>query len=142
MITLQLSTQRAPAAAAIRWRLGSEWSHLDMVMPDGRWFGARFDGVKAREPYPVARTFRMVLDIPADAFWPRVLEQDGKPYDFRALAGFWWNRRDWTDPAAWFCFELGGYGLLPWMPFLRAYPLIDGDILRVACQTYQHTLTR
>lgn len=141
VIALQLSSQRTIPAALIRWRLGSEWSHIDAITPEGRWFGARLDGVKERDPYPVSRVLRFDLDIPADEFWHRLYTQAGKPYDYTALWGFWCNRRKWTDPEAWYCFELMAYGLLPWMPFLCAYPLIDGDILRVACQTYQHLKT-
>lgn len=35
--------------------------------------------------------------------WARC--QIGKPYDWTAIAGFF-VRRDWHDPAAWFCMEL------------------------------------
>jgi hypothetical protein len=33
-------------------------------------------------------------------------EQDGKPYDWRAILGFGMGERDWRVPDSWFCSEL------------------------------------
>lgn len=39
-------------------------------------------------------------------FWNFLLDQSGKPYDWRAICAFGMGERDWENPDAWFCSEL------------------------------------
>lgn len=104
VITLQFSTQDKLFARLIDWWTWGDYSHVDLVLPDGRWLGARGDGVKVREPYPVARRLRVTVEAPA-AVLQLVLSQVGKPYDFLAILGFICHR-DWQEEDSWVCSEL------------------------------------
>lgn len=136
MIRLRFSTQHALGSAAIRWFTWSEWSHVDAVLPDGRWFGARADGgVQARDPYPVARSRVLDVDLPPEAL-DRALSQLGKPYDRTAIAGFV-LRRDWQEPDSWFCSELFAWSFRPWLPLFEHHNRVAPDDLLLALQAYQ-----
>jgi uncharacterized protein YycO len=117
LITLQFSTQNKIFARLIDWWTWGDYSHVDMVLPDGRWLGARYDGVKARQPYPVSKCMQVTVEAP-DEVMSIALSQVGKPYDFAAILGFIVHR-DWQEDDSWVCSELiawafkqGGYSLL------------------------------
>lgn len=101
----------------IEYRTWSWWSHIEACYPNGnpyRTFGAMLKGgVKFR--WTGEDCYKDISAIEAwhipctqaqhDAFWKFLSEQDGKPYDWRAIAGFGF-RRDWEAPDSWFCSEL------------------------------------
>jgi hypothetical protein len=39
-------------------------------------------------------------------FWQFLQEQNGKPYDWRAILSFGLGERDWREQDSWFCSEL------------------------------------
>lgn len=128
-IFLQYSTMRGLGSWAIRYRSGSPWSHVDVVLPDGRLLGARSSrevgldgraweaGVRVRDPAYARFTHAMrvrTANVRAPDFYEWALDQVGKPYDSRGILDFVRGRsaeRDWRDPDAWFCDELVVAGL-------------------------------
>ncbi len=118
MITLQFVTEANIGSWAIRLGTHSDFSHVDVVMSDGRLLGARSDtampGVAIRKPdYAVfTRVQRVLLPVSfADAwheetpFYNFLRAQLGKPYDWKSIVGFVINR-DWRETDSWFCSEL------------------------------------
>ncbi len=116
MIELLFSTKKYhPFAKAIRWRHNSRWSHVDIVMPNRQMvFGAVFPRVSRRPLADVMAAatsyeFAYVDGLtPAQeaAFWRFALEQEGKWYDLRGVAGLGLDVRNWQAEDAWFCSEL------------------------------------
>lgn len=105
MITLQFSTGTGPASWLVRRFTWSPYSHVDLVLPDGRLLGARGDGgvtIRAPEPFPTVTRF--TVDAPESVI-DTALQQLGKPYDWSAIAGLI-ARRNWQQPDRWFCSEL------------------------------------
>jgi hypothetical protein len=41
-----------------------------------------------------------------ELYWEFMHEQDGKPYDWRAIVSFALGERDWKEADSWFCSEL------------------------------------
>lgn len=124
MIELRFERSNTCISRAIRVLTFSEWSHVDLVLPDRRLLGAVAPrGVMIRNAYDTHPSdIRVGFVFCNDAITQRVHEfcarQVGKPYDWLALAG-WLARRRWDDHDAWFCSELiaaafqyAGYPLL------------------------------
>lgn len=65
-------------------------------------------------------------------FWDFMDAQDGKPYDWKAIAGFAIGQRTWDEPNAWFCSELVMAALKEsgiWQPQGQVYiSRIDPDV--------------
>lgn len=121
MVTLQFSSQDRIGSKAIQFFTWSEYSHVDIVLTDGKLFGARGDGVKIREPWGCYdRIIRKISDAP-ESIIDKALTQEGKPYDYTALLGFL-ARRDWTKDCSWFCSEL-----VAWAFSEEGYPLLNAD---------------
>lgn len=105
MITLQFSAQHLPGSWLIRRFTWSPFSHVDLVLPDGRLLGARGSGgVAIRDQDEFSAVAQFQVDAPASVL-DIAASQVGKPYDWEALAGFV-SRRDWQDNDSWFCSEL------------------------------------
>lgn len=119
-ITLQFVGGDDMLSRTIEWFSAGQLSHVDAVLPRGRLLGARLlgphgRGVQIRPPgyEPFAR--RIVVTVPASAqqaatFHAWLRQQIGKPYDWRAIAGFF-IARDWREEDSWFCSELIARGL-------------------------------
>jgi len=93
-------------------------THVEIVMPDGRYLGAISDGVKTRDPnYDMGNFSReLFLDVKTTMdqeaiFYAFVESQIGKPYDTWSILAYFWPSRDWQDFDAWNCSELSGTGL-------------------------------
>jgi len=93
-------------------------THVEAVMPDGRYLGAISDGVKARVPSYDKGTVKkeIFLEVKAtteqeDIFYAFVESQIGKPYDLWAILAYFYPSRDWQSFDAWYCSELLGTGL-------------------------------
>lgn len=93
-------------------------THVEAVMPDGRYLGAISDGVKARDPgYDKGSVKKEVfIEVRAtaeqeDIFYAFVESQIGKPYDLWAILAYFWPSRNWQSFDAWHCSELLGTGL-------------------------------
>ena len=116
-VTLQFATESGLSSWAIRWFCHSDYSHIDFVLPDGRLLGARLDGGVAIRPegyaaFSATRRIRVPTDK-APAIYRAALSQQGTRYDWKAIAAFalpdLMPRRNWRDPGAWFCSELGAW---------------------------------
>lgn len=136
MSQLELSfvTEDTFGSRLIRWGTHSDYSHVDIITPDGYRIGARTDhpiyslqplgediplvGVQKRpmDYAPFTRDDRLIIPCDATAAsyaycW--LLDQLGKPYDkIGLLRSFILNRPDkrpvsWRDEHAWWCSELG-----------------------------------
>lgn len=88
-------------------------THVEAVMPDGRYLGALSDGVKSRPPDYDAGTVKreMFLSVKCTAeqeaiFYAFIESQIGKPYDTWAILAFFWPSRDWQSFDAWHCAEM------------------------------------
>lgn len=120
MITLQFSTKTSLSSRLIRWATWSAFSHVDLVLPDGRLLGATARrGVSIRNPEPVARLVRFTIDAPS-AVIDVASTQLGRPYDWSGILG-WGLRRDWQEDDSWFCSELIAWAFdAAGCPLLRA----------------------
>lgn len=104
-------------AAAIA-QYGFWCTHVEAVMPDGRYLGAISDGVKDRLPSYDSGEFtrELFLQVKAtaeqeDIFYAFLETQIGKPYDIWAIVAYFYPSRDWQNFEAWFCSELVGTAL-------------------------------
>ena len=105
MITLQFIADHSPTSWLIRRFTWSPYSHVELVLPDGRLLGARGDGgVAIREPARAPVVARFAVEAP-DSVIDTALQQLGRPYDWAAIAGIV-TRRNWQQPDRWFCSEL------------------------------------
>ena len=123
MSQLELSfvSQRDPGSWAIRWFTHSDFSHVDIITPDGYRLGARSDcpvgyplaaGVQ-RRPMDYAKftrderiTIPCLMQPHHDAYtW--LDDQIGKPYDSSGLfRSFLLDKYQWGDNGKWWCSEL------------------------------------
>ena len=117
MIVLQFCRGGDLGSALIEWYGHGQWSHVDAVMPEDTLLGARTDGGVAIRPasylpssIPTWRFAVPAGDAATNEFCELLRGQIGKPYDWRAIAGFGAGR-DWRDPGAWFCSELQAWAL-------------------------------
>lgn len=116
MIQLQFVQGNGVGSQAIAWFSSGHFSHVDIVLPDGKLLGARSDnadGVKGvairRANYEVWKR-RVVFSVPCTSSqellaYDFARAQIGKPYDHTAILGFFFNRA-WRDTDAWYCSEL------------------------------------
>jgi hypothetical protein len=108
--------EKAFTSRAIAWFGGGDWSHVDLIMPDGSFAGARSDvlkeipaGYRVR-PYDYiapAREIQLsheVTQAQADACYAASKAKEGAPYDELAIWGFIWGR-NWMEPDSWICSE-------------------------------------
>lgn len=118
MINLQFARANTVTGKIIRWFSHGQWSHVDVVLEDGRLLGSQDcamergiqAGVQIRPADYVgnAQTLRVGLDMSvgqAFQFGHFLNEQLGKPYDWTSIASFA-THRDWRDDEAWDCAEL------------------------------------
>jgi hypothetical protein len=98
-----------PGSYAIRALTFSRWSHVALILPDGRVLEATWPKVQpttveaviaAHSAYEIRE-----LGIPEHRI-PWLLDQVGKYYDLGALAMYLNPWRDWTENDRWFCSEL------------------------------------
>lgn len=121
-IVLQYSTSSDLMSAMIRYRSGSKWSHVDVVLPDGYLVGARAfretttdnlytyaKGVQKRHAnyHQFSHALRVKIKNKSCAadYYDWIEKQIGKPYDMSAIWGFTFNR-EWRSDDAWFCDEM------------------------------------
>lgn len=106
------------ASNMIAYYSDGDFSHVDLVLDDGRLLGARMDsvggagpGVQIRTPDYVSWSKKVVIDVPCTAEQKIAalnfaMKQIGLPYDQEAILAFV-AARDWRKPDSWFCSELG-----------------------------------
>ena len=98
----------------IQWFTHSDFSHVDIIDPDGYRVGARMDGVWTRKPNYAMFTQDERIVVPClngGTAWDWLSLQVGKPYDQKGLLrSFLFNQGrdlDWRDEGQWWCSELG-----------------------------------
>jgi hypothetical protein len=103
---------------AISWFGGGQFSHVDLVMPDGQYAGARTAIDKAATNKPgyqlrpadyikAAVSVVMSLEVTAEqevAVYKASNAKLGDPYDHLAIWGFVLGR-NWEEPGSWICSE-------------------------------------
>jgi uncharacterized protein YycO len=118
MIRLQFATQNDPGSWLIRFYGHGAYSHVDTVMPDGSFLGARTDcnpGVQIRPPGYAKFSKTLLVELPCTdevtkRYYDFVQAQVGKPYDLTAIYAFAAGR-DWRAADSWFCSELVAAGM-------------------------------
>ena len=121
MITLQFSTTPGFGSSVIRWATWSPYSHVDLVLDDGRLLGAtaRY-GVSIRNPEPTLACAQFQVPGSVDAI-EAARSQVDRPYDWAGILG-WGFRRNWQEQDAWFCSEL-----IAWAFEQASCPLLRSD---------------
>lgn len=122
MITLQFVCDTAISSKIIAWFGAGNFSHVDVVMPDGQLLGARSDAIGGKPPGVQIRpagydnfALKVQFTLPASQTevadcYAFLMKQIGKPYDFTAIAGFIAGR-DWRQQDSWICSELAAAAL-------------------------------
>ncbi len=100
---------------------GAPYDHIDLVSKDGSYVGAHLlGGVKINKRGYDAGQIKQeaFVHLPctaeqADKFFEFLDAQVGKPYDPIQILYFWgpFASRNWHDPGAWSCSELGAAAL-------------------------------
>lgn len=124
-VILQFSTTKDFGSWAIRQFTWSDWSHVDIVMPDGYLLGARQDGgVKKRQPGygKFSKVQHMIAKGAPESVYEYALSQWGKPYDWTSILNFGMHR-DWRENDSWFCSEL-----VMWSFEQAKWPLLNPEI--------------
>ena len=121
-IRLQFVREPGIPSQVIAWFSAGHLSHVDAVLDDGKLLGARSDsvggqppGVQIRPPGYANFLLRIVMAMPATdeqnaVFYAFLHNQVGKPYDSRAIWGFFFGR-NWRETDSWICSELQAAGL-------------------------------
>lgn len=91
----------------IRTVTWSDWSHVEIMLPDGYLIGAAAPHGVIESRYEdriaqAASAATMEFPCHAPLFW--FLSQLGKPYDWFGVAGLGLHR-DWQEEDKWFCSE-------------------------------------
>jgi hypothetical protein len=110
-IVIRFVAEKRWYSPLIRWFSHGAYSHVDVVGPDDKVYGARpIGGVAARDPNYMS--FSVVKDVPVevtqpqlDRAWSFMKDQLGKKYDFSTLLAFALNR-NWREGNHWACSEL------------------------------------
>lgn len=115
--------EKAIASRAIAWFGGGEFSHIDLVMPDGRYAGARTAADGAAEPgYQIrptdyikpAHSLVLSLEVTPEqeqACYKASTAKVGDAYDHIAIWGFAFGR-NWAEPGAWECAEAQAHNIV------------------------------
>ena len=118
MVRFQFVLGRGLSSKVIAWYSSGHFSHVDIILPDGRLLGARSDapggtrtGVQIRPAFYEKWNQRVIMGIETSvdqerSFYDFLMPQVGKPYDSTAIWGFVAGR-DWRNDDAWYCSELG-----------------------------------
>lgn len=126
-LVFRFSANKLPFSALIRAATWSKYSHVDLVLEPGLYFGAvPFKGVcKHHKNYSTEHLFELALptndehslDIQMKIRrW--ILSQEGKHYDWSGIFGFA-THRDWEEEDSWFCSELMAAGINNFFPMFN-----------------------
>ena len=111
MISAQFSTDNDPGSQAICWATNGQFSHVDVIVPDGL-LGARMTGgvmVRPANYKTFTKTAVVEVDVPNEAAALAFLyAQIGKPYNTEAIIDmmFHRSRNFFLEQPKWFCDEL------------------------------------
>lgn len=125
MITCLYSANRTIGSRGIQLGTRCGYSHVDVVLPDSRLFGATWKYGVDYQPVRTDYTRRLMVEYDVDQ---RALDvmfaERGKVYDWRGALGIGFDR-DWQDDESWFCDELIEYGCL-----MVGQPLLHHGVIK------------
>ena len=141
---------------AISWRSWSGISHVAALRRNGEiieaWGGSKPRGVRHFADWNIGHTSGTRIDcyrVPSwtdkqhEAYWALLLEEVGKPYDYRGVLGFITRRDKAARPGKWFCSELKhAKSVAVGTPFLigvTSNRIAPGDIVRSPLLLLDHT---
>ena len=109
-VWLRFVHENGITSRAIEWFTRSEFCHVDFVLSNGKFLGARLEGgVEIRDHDYLTPDSFCYAKVEVMGSNRRVLgwatSQVGKPYDWVAILAFL-PRTNWHDPGKWFCSEL------------------------------------
>jgi len=150
-LNLLFRSSHALSSEAIEIFDASIYSHVDIVWPDGRLFGARSDviggvpaGVQFRPANYDPTSVTKLITVPCEPgkaakgmSW--ALSQKGLPYDPLAIVAFGLGR-NWRTENAWFCSELATRMLE--VAFAYELPIIMSKITPGTCACVAGSLGR
>lgn len=118
-IRLIFSNSPLPLAVAIRLVTWSEWSHVGLILDDGRVIDATYShhGVRIRslDDFKKASREWTIVELPvndAREVYRAAVSQLDRPYDITGLFGVLFNNHRWNEDDSWFCSELVAYAML------------------------------
>jgi hypothetical protein len=110
-LNLRFITESDIISDAIRVETWSPFSHVEFILDDGTYLGARSSGGVAIRPSDYCKPTREErYAIPCtqeqkDAIIAYAMSQIGKPYDYTDIVGILIHR-DWRSEDSWICSEL------------------------------------
>lgn len=112
MIKLLFSRRNHPGSWLIRAVSWSEWSHVEIILPDGRLLGAAAPqgvGLSTYEERMAIAAHAAIMYFPGnmDAAMAWGETQLRKPYDYLGVIGLGLHR-DWEEDDKWWCSEFAG----------------------------------
>lgn len=115
MVSVLFSKRVHPGSWLIRAATWSDWSHVDLILPDGRLLAAAAPhGVQyySQEERLSIASAAAIMHFPCSEEqalkWAET--QVGKPYDWLGVAGIGLHR-DWEEDDKWFCSEFAARAL-------------------------------
>ena len=123
MVTVQFSASPLYGSYIIRAFTWSDFSHIDVVLPNGKLFGALAKtGVCEHDFGVYSAVKRFQVEVADEAKLFEILKsQEGKPYDWAGVIGLGLHR-NWEDDDKWFCSEL-----MAWAFKQAGTPLLNAD---------------
>jgi uncharacterized protein YycO len=112
-VRLQFSTTKDFGSKFIRLMTWSEYSHVDIVLPDGTLLGARMvNGVQIRPAdycnFSRVDIYETIVPVNDTLIYDFARSQVGKPYDWKGIINIGLER-NWQEPDSWFCSELAAW---------------------------------
>ena len=118
-IKLRFSTTKSPFSWLIRRHENSEFSHVSIVLPDGRLLSAVVGFGVCILPGKTYKKYKDFEVLASEDVLRYALSQLGKGYDYKALFGLFLKRK-WNNEDAWTCAEL-----IAWSFMQAGYPLLN-----------------
>lgn len=101
-----------PFGYLIAAALMSPICHVDFLIPNNRLLGAVRRGVRIEDYRSAPIEEFYTVEVPEGTTgYEYALTQIGKPYDWEAVLGLFFQNRDWRCEDSWFCSELVAFSL-------------------------------
>jgi uncharacterized protein YycO len=123
-LKVRFSANNLPFSWAIRVRTWSPYSHVDFILPNGKYLGAvPFKGVVIHDhTYPVEAFFEVeVTEEQHEKILKYALDQVGKGYDYVGIFGYA-IERNWQEDDKWFCSEFVAAAIQQVIPLFNEVP--------------------
>lgn len=114
IIRAYYTNSRMPFSLMIRCRTGFLFSHVGFILPSGKIIeasairgGVKQDTIENFLNRANKWSLTEYYCKNPQKFYEFLLSQEGRKYDYEGLVGYETEDRDFQDPSAWFCSELG-----------------------------------